>query len=380
MRVGFAPGIGAVVLMAVSIAGAARGEGRAPDIRHVVVHAERDMFCGWPANNGAWSWDGREILVGFTRGRYEVSGGHHIASEGQHPWLARSMDGGETWKAYDPAGYAGDGGKPSPAANPIDFTAPGFAMRVVGTGYHTAGDPRGHFFVSSDRGRTWDGPWSFGALADEGPLRGMELTPRTDYRVVGGQSCLVFMGAKPKGKDGADRAFCARTSDGGRTWSFLSWVVPPSDPNRAVMPQTVGAKDGRLVVAMRRRQTPADVCWVDAYASGDGGQTWSFASRIGDTGRTNGNPPALARLADGRLCCVYGNRTTRRVVGRYSGDEGRTWGEEFVIRDDYFSGHDDQDFGYPRLVQRGDGRLVAIYYWASREHPQQHIAASIWSP
>jgi hypothetical protein len=39
-----------------------------------------------------------------------------------------------------------------------------------------------------------------------------------------------------------------------------------------------------------------------------------------------------------------------------------------------------KDLGYPRLVQRPDGKLVAMYYWATKENPEQHIAASIWQP
>jgi hypothetical protein len=34
-------------------------------IRHVIVYKQPGRFCGWPANNGAWSWD-NEILVCFT--------------------------------------------------------------------------------------------------------------------------------------------------------------------------------------------------------------------------------------------------------------------------------------------------------------------------
>ena len=41
---------------------------------------------------------------------------------------------------------------------------------------------------------------------------------------------------------------------------------------------------------------------------------------------------------------------------------------------------DDPDLGYTRLVERTDGRLVVMYYWATAENPQQHIAASIWTP
>jgi hypothetical protein len=39
-----------------------------------------------------------------------------------------------------------------------------------------------------------------------------------------------------------------------------------------------------------------------------------------------------------------------------------------------------RDMGYVRLVQRSDGKLVAIYYWATDDKPQQYIAASIWEP
>jgi len=38
------------------------------------------------------------------------------------------------------------------------------------------------------------------------------------------------------------------------------------------------------------------------------------------------------------------------------------------------------DFGYPRLLENHKGELLAIYYWATRERSQQHIAASRWVP
>ena len=134
-------------------------------------------------------------------------------------------------------------------------------------------------------------------------------------------------------------------------------------------------------MAIRRRAVPENTNWVDAYVSNDDGKSWSFLSKVADTGVQNGNPPALLRLRDGRLCCVYGNRSKLQMIARFSKDEGATWGPELVLRDDYqVDSFGDRDLGYPRLVQRRDGKLVAIYYWATEEHPQLHIAATIWQP
>ena len=121
----------------------------------------------------------------------------------------------------------------------------------------------------------------------------------------------------------------------------------------------------------------ADACWIDAYVSQDQGQHWAFLSRVGETGIENGNPPALARLKDGRLCCVYGCRTRRKIFARFSGNEASHWDAEIPLRDDFSALDEDADFGYPRLVQRRDGKLVAMYYWATRRIPQQHIAVTI---
>ena len=364
-----------------------------PEVEHVVVFAQEGKFAAWPANHGAWIFKREgstehgedlqaEILVGFTLGRYAHKADTHSINRQDRieSVLARSRDGGETWHIVDPDNYVGDDGPKSPIPEAVDFYQRGLAMCVFGVGYMASQDRRGGLFVSVDRGNQWRGPYSFGDLPDCAELAGWELTPRTDYVVIGKHECLLFISARAEDKFGSDKIACVRTRDGCQSFEFLSWVVPSRDPYRAVMSQTVKTPAGKLVCVMRRRQMQPERCWIDAYQSADGGKRWTFGSRVGETGKANGNPPAMALLNDGRLCCVYGNRTTREILGRYSDDEGESWGPEFIIRSGYDSGYDDQDFGYPRLVQRGDGRLVAIYYWASRAHPQQHIAASIWAP
>jgi hypothetical protein len=51
-----------------------------------------------------------------------------------------------------------------------------------------------------------------------------------------------------------------------------------------------------------------------------------------------------------------------------------------VLRDDFSSANGWPDLGYPGLYQRRDGRLVAVYFWCTRERPQTHIAATIFKP
>jgi hypothetical protein len=85
----------------------------------------------------------------------------------------------------------------------------------------------------------------------------------------------------------------------------------------------------------------------------------------------------MARLADGSLCVVYGYRDQPfGIRARLSRDGGCTWGAEILLRNDGRT----WDLGYPRLVQRTDGRLLAVYYMTTADHPEQHIAATIWDP
>jgi len=58
-------------------------------------------------------------------------------------------------------------------------------------------------------------------------------------------------------------------------------------------------------------------------------------------------------------------------------DAGKTWSEPIVLRNDGGG----RDLGYPRTVQRPDGKVVAIYYfWDQKTGPERYIAASIWDP
>jgi hypothetical protein len=351
-------------------------------VKHVRVYYEQGRFGGWPANYGIWSW-GNEILTGFSRGWYRDLGPdrHHIDREKpEEHWLARSLDGGDTWALENPAekGFLiPEGGalhgtelegveipewKLSPGG--IDFTHPDFAMTLRMTDINS-GPSR--FYYSYDRGHTWEGPFRLPLLADRG------TAARTDYIVDGQHECMVFLTAsKSNGREG--RPFCARTTDGGKSWAFVSWIGP-EPMGFAIMPATVRLDENRLLTVVRCRRGPDR--WLSAWHSGDNGYTWEHRNNpVPDTGE--GNPPALIRLASGKLCLTYGYRAEPySIQALLSNDEGRTWSDPVILRDD----GNDRDIGYPRSVQRPDGKVVTLYYFNdAKTGPERYIAATIWDP
>ena len=286
-----------------------------PEIIHTVVYHQPSSWAAVPANNGGngptWQW-GDELLVGFTRGTYsDARLGHQCSYDTPFDsWLARSVDGGETWTVARPEPYVSQGLAATSPPGRLDFTGPGFVMRVVGNGYH--GNQGAQWFCSEDRGETWRGPYGFGDLLMCQELRELEFTGRTAYLVNSPQDLFLFGSARQR--QGAnpldvvyDRAFIARTTDGGGTFSFVSWLVGWDDPYRSVMPAPVRIASKTLVVALRRKSGTAN--WIDCYVSHDNASMWTFLSKVGkteDENHFNGNPPALVQMADGRLCCVFG--------------------------------------------------------------------------
>ena len=354
----------------------------ASEPRHTMVYFEKGMFGGWPANHGIWSWD-NEILVGFGMGYYkEMGDSHHIDREKPEiAMLARSVDGGETWTLEDPGaqGYLlTEGGYLHGVTRPgvtlpelrdssggIDFTHPDLALTVRTNSIHAG---IGRIFHSYDRGRTWDGPFRLPSFDTPG------IAPRTDYIVDSKDQCTLFItAAKSNGREG--RTLCVRTTDGGATWSLLGWIGPEPAEGFSIMPSSVRLSDTDILATVRMRDETER--WIGTYLSTDDGVNWEYLGRaVEDTGV--GNPPAMTQLQDGRICLVYGYRAEPYSIrARLSEDNGRTWGEDIILRQDGAS----RDIGYPRAVQRPDGNVVAVYYFTDEASgPERYIGSTIWTP
>ncbi len=335
---------------------------------HRLVYKESGRLGGWPANHGIWSW-GDEILVGFSAAWFkEQAPGMHQQDHDkpEEPRLARSLDGGETWTIEAPRDLlppAQGGRAPQALREPMDFRRPGFAMTIRFLDSNTGPSL---LWYSYDKGKSWRGPFHF-------PQFGNGVEARTDYLINGKRDAMVFLSAaKSNGREG--RPFCARTSDGGVSWKFVSFLG--EEPKGfAIMPSTVRLSKRELLTMVRVKD--GDRNRIDAYASGDNGASWKLQGAVADTGGFGGNPPMLLRLRDGRLCVTYGYRAKPYGIRAiFSGDNGRTWSEPAILRDDAVT----WEVGYTRSAVRRDGKVVTVYYYNDAPNNERFIAATIWKP
>ncbi len=354
------------------------------NIHHGVVYYEEGRFGGWPANHGIWAWE-NEILVGFVEAA-------HMDTEGFHTYdrnsatnkYARSKDGGETWTiedAYEKGQTAWGhdnnisdekGDVPVPLSEAVnDFTNPDFILTFLRHNNHNGPS---HFYYSNNRGAIWEGPFIFPNLNTNG------VATRTDYIIDGKKELNAFLTvAKSNDKEG--RVAMVRTNDGGLNWELVSWIGQEPE-GFDIMPSSLRLSPTELITVIRTR-TEHRQDLLTSYLSEDNGKTWEkLKDSVADTGR-GGSPPALVKMKDGRLALAYIYRSGygSRVNIRFSSNNGRSWSDEIILR---CCDGANWDAGYPRMVQRPDGKLVVIYYWnnANQEgsKPYRYIASTIVDP
>ncbi len=368
---------------------------------HVIVYRESGKFAGWPANYGMWAWDnenGGEIVVGFTQCTHLSKAGFHARTHDLPaiPMQARSQDGGHTWTTIrTPAASPGNRGfsadehmkpdlrvkqaielglepLPRPCPGNIDFTHPDFAMMCARTGLGGGTIP--WFYLSTDRAHTWQGPFSLPLFEQTG------IEARTDVIINGPHDCMMFVtAAAEKGEEGKG-VLLAHTIDGGQNFQLVSWVAI-SEQDELIMPSSVRLDRQTIVTAIRCsvregvfEETPT---WIDLYQSTDNGASFHYLNRPVLSAGSGGNPPAMLKLHDGRLCLTYGYRAMPFAIhARLSEDGGKSWGEVIHLREDGAC----SDLGYPRTIQRADGVIVTTYYFNEHVDSERYIGATLWRP
>ena len=359
--------------------------------RHVVIFRDPTRYAGWPANYGIWSW-GQEIVSGFTLGFPDANGGFHSRDKNR-PLITmqcRSYDGGQSWSSEiapllapgggsisaeehtnDIYGPVADGVNP-PVTHPgdIDLDGGDFSMLLGRTGLLAGAES--WFYTSSDRCVTWQGPFVLSMFDQLG------IAARTDYLVEpnGGKNriSLFLTATKPDGEEG--RVFYAKSENDARGFRFVSWLRE-HPKGFDIMPSSLSLDSGMILTAVRCRTRDGNKDYIDLFESRDSGLHWNLVGTpVPDTG-TGGSPPALLKLADGRLCLIYGYRN--HPFGIYavlSPDRGQSWSKPIPLR----MGGGNHDIGYPRAVQVSDGSVVVVYYFNDGANSERYIAATIWNP
>jgi hypothetical protein len=328
---------------------------------NIEVYRKNDHFAAWPFNGGVFKYVGDEIVIGFQskyceyRKPYQVGHGYSYPGKPSKYLLARSFDGGITWKENDIRELNEiDNIKwrfkfdkenlPKPSA--VDFKNPD--LMIINSIVHLDNGGVGYCLISEDRGRSFQGPFKMPWC------RYAYAWGRPDYIIRNDGACILF-NTVYNGKEDNAKPVTFISKNGGISWKFFSEISPQSSENMQIMPSGVLRKDGEIVVAVRCQRDPGTL-WSECHASKDGGRTWSFRSRINDMG----SPCHLLLLDDDRLLATYGYRDYPfGIRASISEDAGKTWDNEIIIRDDGGS----WDLGYPKSIQLDNGEIFTTYYF-----------------
>jgi hypothetical protein len=171
----------------------------------------------------------------------------------------------------------------------------------------------------------------------------------------------------------------ARSTDGGKTWSELGEVPLPDGvaSENVHEPHAAECPSGKLVGIIRYQHRGEHKAHPDfslfQTESIDDGQTWTVARPLG----VLGSPPHVIRHSSGASVCVYGYR--REPFGQramISGDDGKTWTSDYILRDD----GPDADLGYPCSAELLDGSILTVYYQKCAPGERCSLLWTRWRP
>ena len=367
-----------------------RQDAKIKDVSHVRICGGKDLYCAHPRQRGLFNFGGGELVLGHShatwdyhrsRPRHGFGSGYKSRSQ----WvIQRSGDAGRTWPEEESAVIYDESRpleerrrllEPGRPRLPIDL-GEADSMVVFGRTMLGRRNARGRPVPSTvalrspDRGRTWEDaatliePPAYLTSDVEGYARvtmpgGLQILAAT----VTPPSCMVVYGSDDDGLSWQYLSEVARSSTGRGGMYYPGLILLPDGRLQAYMLEIEGATNAILVSESR-----------DAYAWSPprpivrwGRSPWR--GRIARGAAPPANPfPSIRQyrspwpllLGDGRIVVVFARRKPPYGIGAVlSEDEGRTWSDEFIVRDDA-SG---TDLGYCVAAEIEPGRVFAAYYF-----------------
>ncbi len=391
------------------------------DVEHIKVAYSKDTYRGHPRHCGMFNFGNGELAVTYNRApcAYEKSDDvHHDFHymERSEQVLARSLDNGATWPEREEVLVWQRGGAidnlrarlwpEDTAREELDMSQPeacfffgrSWAGKAVQLSARSGTVPLYVTFSlrSMDKGRTWERvPTLFVPPAHAETVL---LNAHPPVRLPDGSFLVVLTAGGGGSVSQYKEAALYMSDDNGLSWEYITTIA--RDPT-GVWGYTYSAlimlPSGRLqCYTMRQNINASQGNWACMNYSDDGGLSWSKVRPIGQLGyspwvarrrpgqysrpRATQDPSgrlmqtyeptptgaALCRspypllLRDGRIVVLYGRRKPPfGIGGMVSEDEGKTWSQEFVLRDDANC----SDLGYPVATELDNGRIFIAYYY-----------------
>lgn len=380
------------------------------DLEHSIIHYDPSTYCGHP-RMVAFEYFGKgEILVGHFHAPsyYQVyTDVRHVAYQSRAVCLfQRSMDGGKTWLkeneqvVLDRVPFVANPdelmGRTSEKREQYDMFRPGSMFFSQNTS-ELHPPVRTFFFRSPDKGRTWEKVPTV-ISNPKGSKLSISRHNTPVIRMPDGKTLLACFHVNTvlnieDGRELLGETNIFASTDNGISWKYLSTpLVDPTGETSYGYEMLLLLPSGELqcYVLNSDKKTEAvngirnAICVTSSF---DGGRTWTEGRAItgkgGDVWKNPGTQGIIYRspwpvlLRDGRILVLFARRRMPTGIGGViSSDGGKTWSDEFVIRDDGKKWKDGQmnhevgdwgDLGYPVGCQLEDGRIFTAYYMNNKD-------------
>ena len=297
-----------------------------------LISRSSDHGASWEAPRVApnYDWYGVEVP-----GIAQISNGDVLLNQWRFHWypveLAKKL-----WSEGEQRSYIEDSVTHHwrPADSDADWANHGYTYARANDGAYV--------HISRDCGATWE----LTVPLDIAPYQAA-FSPQGTIENKNGD-LLLALGSHDHDPHGA--SFLVSSRDQGRSWQ------EPIEAARVegltfTEPSLAESRSGKLIMMSREETTG----FIFQSVSSDQGAYWAAPRKLPFWGF----PTHCICMEDGRILIVFGRRRhPYGIRAAVSEDEGETWSEELVLRDDLPNGN----LGYPSVIEYLRGHFFAAYY------------------